>query len=116
MAKATAEEVTSRPKPALTPEAREKQLISAAMNEAERRILDGTASSQIICHFLKLGSTRNELELEKMRRENKMIDAKTEALESAKHVEELYTAAMNAFRGYGNYEDIDDAEDYDQDI
>jgi len=113
MAKVVAEKVSTKSMPALTPEAREQQLIAEAMNAAEERILNGTASSQIICHFLKLGSVRNELELEKLRKENAMIAAKTEALESAKRVEELYTDAMNAFRGYGNYEDV---EEYDPNV
>lgn len=90
-------------KPASTPEARENQLISLAVDEAERRIRDGTASSQIIVHFLKLGSTRNELEMEKLRQENEMTAAKTEALRSAKRVEELYEEAMKAFKGYGSF-------------
>jgi len=111
MAKAAKKDSAKEPKPAMTPEAREQQLISEAMNAAEERILDGTASSQIICHFLKLGSTKNELELEKLRQENAMIAAKTEALQSAKRIEELYANAMDAFRGYGNYEDPDEYED-----
>ena len=86
--------------PALTPEARENQLIAAATNLAEEQILNGTASNQIILHYLKLGSSKGRLENDKLREENKLLKAKTENLESQKRVEELYTEAVNAMRLY----------------
>lgn len=86
--------------PALTPEAREKQLIALAVDLAEKQILEGKASSQVICHYLKLGSTRQKLENDKLRQENELLKAKTEALESTKHSEELYKEALDAFRLY----------------
>ena len=89
-----------RSKPAATPEAKENQLISLAVDLAEKQLREGTASSQVISHFLKLGSTKEKLELEKLKNENKLLNAKTESLESAKRVEELYVKAMDAFKGY----------------
>ena len=90
----------SLPKKALDPEARENQLISLAVDLAEKQLREGTASSQVISHFLKLGSTKEKLELEKLKKENELLVAKTESLQSAKRVEELYAEAMDAFKGY----------------
>ena len=87
-------------RPALTPEARENQLISLAVDLAEQQLIDGTASSQVISHYLKLGSTRAALEKEKLERENALLRAKTENLESAKRIEELYKDALNAMSRY----------------
>lgn len=104
--------------PALTPEAREKQLIAAAVNLAEKQLLEGTASSQVITHYLKLGSSQMRLEKEKLEEENKLLKAKTEALQSQKRQEELFEEAIKAMRRYsGNlnsndYEDADDESDY----
>lgn len=93
---------TSRKKsePALTPEAREKEMINLAMNVAEEQLRNGTASSQVITHFLKLGTEKEKLEREKLERENKLLTTKAEVLESTKHIEELYQKAMNAFTNY----------------
>lgn len=88
--------------PALTPEARENQLIAEAIDLAEKQITEGTASAAVICHYLKLGSTKAKLENEKLQEENKLLRAKTEALESQKNVEQLYKdaiAAMSEYRG-----------------
>lgn len=87
-------------RPALDPEARENQLIALSVDLAEQQLLDGTASSQVITHFLKLGTQRERLEREKLEQENKMLKAKTEAIESAKRVEEMYADAMKAFSEY----------------
>jgi hypothetical protein len=86
--------------PATTPEARENQLIAMAVDLAEKQLLKGTASSQVITHYLKLGSTRERLEKERLEKENELLRAKTEAIQSAKRVEELYTNALNAMRNY----------------
>lgn len=94
--------------PASTPEAREQQLISAAYDLAEQQILDGTASPSVISHFLKLGSSRMELENEKLRQENELLRAKTEAIESQKRVEELYLDALNAMRLYSGNDNMED--------
>ena len=95
----------ARTRPALTPEARENQLISAAVNLAEKQLLEGTASSQVITHYLKLGSSKERLEKEKLERENELLRAKTEALQSAQRVEELYANALAAMRRYNGSSD-----------
>jgi acyl-CoA thioesterase len=104
-----------RPKPAITEESREGQLVSQAIDLAEQQIREGTASSQVITHFLKLGSTREKLEQERLRRENELLRSKVEAMASAKRVEELYAEALKAMRTYAGQEDTTDAEfdDYD---
>lgn len=95
--------------PALDPELRENQLIAQAVNLAEEKLRDGTASNQLIIHYLKLGSTKERLEKEKLEKENELLRAKTEALESAKRSEELYAEAIKAITRYnGNYEEEED--------
>lgn len=93
-------------RPALTPEARENQLIALAVDLAEKQLIEGTASSQVITHYLKLGSTKEKIEKEILAEQKKLIEAKTEALVSAKNVEELYANALNAMKTYnGSGED-----------
>lgn len=87
-------------KPAATPEEREKQIIAAAYDLAEKQILEGTASSQVISHFLKLGSTKEQLERRRLEKEVELIEAKTSNLQSAKSVEELYKNALEAMKNY----------------
>lgn len=98
-------EPAKRMRPALSPEARENQMISLAVDLAEKQLMDGTASAQVITHYLKLGATTARLEKEKLERENELLKAKTKALESAERVEELYSNAINAMRIYGGYGD-----------
>ena len=105
MGKTKASNETIRTRPALTPEARENQLIAAATNLAEKQLLEGTASSQVITHYLKLGSSKERLEKEKLERENELLRAKTEALQSAQRVEELYANALDAMRRYNGCDD-----------
>lgn len=100
---------TSRP--ALTPEAREDQLIALATNLAEQQLRDGTASSQVITHFLKLGSTKERIEKEILREQKEMIKAKTEALKSEKRVEELYAEALSAMRKYSGQEIVEEPDE-----
>ena len=87
-------------RPALTPEARENQLISLATDLVEQRLLDGTASAQETTYFLKQGSQKTKLEMEKLREENALLKARTESIQSQKKVEELYTKALEAMRDY----------------
>lgn len=94
------EQSKSRRIPAKTPEGRENQLISAAHDLAERQIEAGTASSQVITHFLKLGSTRERLEQERLAHENELTRVRIENLESQKRMEELYSDAIAAMRTY----------------
>lgn len=95
----------SRRRPATTPEARENQLISSAIELAERQIREGTASSQVLTHFLKLGTTREKLEQEKISRENELLRAKSEALASAADMQEIYKDAIEAMRSYQGFHD-----------
>ena len=94
-----------RRRPATTLEARENQLIALAVEVAEEQLRDRTASSQVITHYLKLGTTRELLEKERLMRENELLTAKVEALASAKRVEELYANALNAMRRYSGKQD-----------
>lgn len=87
-------------RPASNPEAREKQLVSLAVELAEQQLRDGTASSQVITHYLKLGSTKEQLEYELKKKQMDLMVAKTESLKSAQRVEELYTNALEAMRSY----------------
>lgn len=93
-------EIQRRRCPGITVEDRENQLISLAVNLAEKQLREGTASSQVITHYLKLGSTKERMEKEMMAEQIKLLTAKTEALQSAKHVEELYKEAIDAFKMY----------------
>jgi len=95
-------------RPALTPEARENQLISLAIDLVEQRLIDGTASSQETTHFLKLASTKAKIEKEILLEQKKLIAAKTESLESAKELKDLYADALNAMREYSGNSDSDD--------
>jgi hypothetical protein len=98
-------------KPALTVDAREAQLISAAFDLAEKQIQDGSVSAQVLAHYLKLGSSRERLEQQRLARENQLLEAKVESMASGKRVEELYEAALNAMRNYaGQPPDDDDFE------
>lgn len=87
-------------RPATTPEGREQQLVGDALDLAERQLRNGTASSQVITHFLKAGSTREELEHERLRHENELTRVKIEALERQERIEELYVDAIKAMRIY----------------
>lgn len=89
-----------RRQPAVTEESRENQLIALAIDLAEKQLEAGTASSQVITHYLKLGSTRELLEQERLRRENMLLDSKVEMMASAKRVDELYAQALDAMRSY----------------
>lgn len=89
-----------RIRPALTPEAREQRLISLATDLAEQQLMDGTASSQVITHYLKMGSSKEKLEREKLEEENKLLRAKTEAYERTANADEVYKKALEAFTEY----------------
>ena len=97
--------------PAMTPEGRENDLISMAVDLAEQKLRDGTASSQLISHFLKLGSEKARLEKEILEEQKKYLAAKTESMSESKHIEELYSNAINAMRAYSGMENYDDEED-----
>lgn len=92
-----------QPRPARTTEGRENQLVSAAMRLAESQIKDGTASAQVLTHFLKLGSERTKLENAKLEAETKYAIAKVESVEQAKRLEEKYDKALEAMRSYSGF-------------
>lgn len=96
-----------RGRPATNPEDRENQLIALAINAAEKQLREGTASSQVITHFLKLGSTKERLEKEILEKQKDLITAKTDAINSAKRIEELYTNALSAMRRYSGSDQDD---------
>ena len=108
MAKEKTNGLSREMRPALTPEARENQLIFLATDLAEKQLREGTASSQVITHYLKLGSTRERLERERLESENKLLKAKTENLESQKNMEETYMKAIEAMKRYSGHGDVDD--------
>lgn len=99
--------------PALTPEARENQMIALAMDLAEKQLMEGTASAQVISHFLKLGTMKEKLEQEDLKESIKLKSAKTENYEASKRIEELYEKAIEAMRQYsgGPVADSEDIED-----
>ena len=90
-------------RPGLSPETRENQLIALAVDLAEKQLREGTASSQVISHFLKLGSTVANLEKERLKNEVTLMKAKTESIKAAKNIESLYKEAINAMRSYGGH-------------
>ena len=113
MAKASEPRTRKKPQAALTAEAIENRLINKAYKAVEKRIDSGEATAAELVHFLRQGSIREQLELEKMKKENELLRAKTESIQSQKEVKELYTEAINAFRRYSgmpstDYEDEDD--------
>ena len=101
--KTSSDSKKNKMRPALTPEARENQMIFLATELAEQQLRDGTASSQVITHYLKLGSSKEKLERDILKEQKKLITARTEALESSKRIEELYANAITAMREYGGH-------------
>ena len=95
-------------RPALSPEARENQLIALAVDLVEQRLLDGTASSQETTHFLKLGSMKNRLEMERLKEENELMRTKRKAIESGEEMKAMYEEAIKAMRRYSGNGDSDD--------
>lgn len=103
----------TRLRPVTTPEARESRCISLAYDLVERRLLDGSASSQETTHFLKLATEKTKLEIESIREDNRLKRAKTESLESGKRIEDLYEKAIKAMRNYSGNGDPEEYSDYD---
>ena len=116
MAKVKGTGNSAKLRPALTPEAEETQLVALAYARAKEQLIDGTASSQVITHFLKMGSEKERLERERLEEENKLLRAKTEQLQAQKDSSEVYQEVLNAlkkYNGYGSSED-DDYDNYDE--
>lgn len=101
-----------RGRPATTPEGREAQLIALAVDTAEKQMVEGTASAQVITHFLKLATVKEKLEQERLRQENALLQAKIEREASSKRIEDLYEQALNAMREYSGNE-VQEDDDYD---
>lgn len=99
-----------RHRPAINPDARENQMIALAVDQAERLLREGRAPSQIIVHYLKLATSKERLEKEKLENENKVLRAKAEAIESTKRSEEFYAEALKAFKTYAGQGETDDEE------
>lgn len=99
-------------RPGLTPESDEQICISLAIDLAKERLMNGTATSQEIVHFLKLASSKNRLEEEKIRLESEVLKAKAEALEASKRSCEMYEEAIKAFKGYSGQDDYEDEDLY----
>lgn len=108
MGKGKTDGSTTPRRPALTPEARENQIIADAYDLAEKQIREGTASSQVISHFLKMGSPQARLAKEKMELENELIRAKTKAIESGEEIRTMYEEAIKAMREYSGHGGSDD--------
>lgn len=111
-ASGTNDSSTKKRRPALTPEARENQLIALAVDLVEKRLIEGTASSQETTHFLKLASSKARIEKEILERQKDLITARTEALQSQKRVEELYAEAIKAMRKYSGQGDNNENDEY----
>lgn len=112
MARSKAKESSTPMRPAITPEARENQLISLAVDLAEKQLREETASSQVITHYLKMGSMREKLERERLIEENKKLRAQTKAIESEDRKEEFYKKAIMAMKKYQGYHDDESPDDY----
>lgn len=98
-------------RPATSPEGRERQLVNLAVDLAEKQLRDGSASAQVISHYLKLGSTREQLEQDRLAAENDLLRAKIEQLASTERTEELYRAALNAMRSYSGQPPVEFEDD-----
>ena len=107
--KAASEDVAPM-RPTLSPEVRENQMISLAMDLVEKRLREGTASSAETTHFLKLATVKSELEKKKLEAENTLLYAKADAIQATKDNALLYKKAIKAMREYGGVEDNDESE------
>lgn len=95
-------------RPAITAKAREQQLTALAVDLAEQQLMDGTASSQVITHYLKIAASDYQLKIERLEEENKLLRAKTEAIEAQTRLEPLIQQAMAAFKTYSGRNGDDD--------
>ena len=101
-------ESSRKMRPALSPEAEENRMISLAMDLAKQQLQDGTASSQLITEFVKRGSTKARIEQEILEKQKELIEAKTQSLQSAQRIEELYENALDAMRNYSGQNNSED--------
>jgi microsomal dipeptidase-like Zn-dependent dipeptidase len=99
--------------PATTPEGRESQLIAAAVALAEKQLLEGTATSQVITHYLKLGSSREQLEQQRIRYENELLQAKSKAIDAQEEMAQLASNAIKAMRSYQGAPPLEQEQEFD---
>lgn len=102
-------------RPALTPEARENQMIALAVDLAEKQMIEGTASSQIITHYLKLATVREQLERERLVKENALLEAKKQSITEQKEMKAVYEEALRAMKRYSGHGSDDDFEEEEYD-
>lgn len=98
--------------PATTPEGREQQMVSLAFDLAQAQLEDGTASAQVITHFLKFGSSQNALEKEKLRKENLLMQARVDQISAASQNSELYMEAINMMKVYTGEDPEEQSDEY----
>ena len=99
-------------RPAISPEARENQLVSLAVDLAEQQLLEGTASSQVITHYLKLGSSKEKIEQGILQQKQALLEAQIKQINSSQNVEALYKQALDAMRKYGGHgEEVDELDE-----
>ena len=98
----------AKSRPGLSPEAEENRMIALAVNLAEKQLMEGTASSQIITHYLKLATVKEKLQNERLMEENKLLRAKTEHIQREEKLEAKYEEAIKAMKAYQGYGDPDD--------
>ena len=115
-AKKTVIEPRIEPAPAMSTKARENQMIALAIDVAEEQLRNRTASSQVITHYLKLATAKEQLEIARLEQENELLKAKTEAIQSAKRSEELYEQAIKAMGIYGGHQNYDYEDDHDPNL
>ena len=104
----TSSDSVRKRRPPLSPEARENRMISLAVDLAEKQLMEGTASSQVITHYLKMGSTKERIEREILEKQKELIEAKTKNLQSVERQDELYKKALDAMRNYSGHGESDD--------
>ena len=107
---AGADDSKPRMPPARTPESREEQMIALAFDAAQKQMENGTASAQVIVHFLKFGSERDKLEREKLRKENLLAEARVDQINSSAHNSELYQEAIRMMGVYTGEHSVDETE------
>lgn len=100
MKKSTTEPTKTKLKPAMTPEGREQQCIALAYDLAEKRLRDGSATSQEVTHFLKLGTSMAKLEKEKLELDKELAKAKIKAYGSSEEMNGLYKEVLTALTSY----------------
>lgn len=106
----TSSDSSRKRRPGISPEAREDQMISLAIDLAEKQLIEGTASSQVITHYLKMASTKERIEREILEKQKELIEAKTSNLQNSSRSAEIAQKALDAFRHYSGHGDEDDDE------